>query len=136
MGERLKSPPKVFRVNWFRTGDNGKFLWPGFGDNLRVLEWVLGRCEGRAEATDTAIGYTPTKKSLDLRGLDLSDHALAQLLRVDPADWTEATQSQEEFFATFGERLPRGIREEHEALAHRIHELVTPADLRDRDSGT
>jgi phosphoenolpyruvate carboxykinase (GTP) len=136
MGERLKSPPKIFRVNWFRTGHNGKFLWPGFGDNLRVLEWILGRCEGRAEATDTAIGYTPTKKSLDLRGLDIADEALALLLRVDPADWAEAVHSQEEFFASFGARLPRGIREEHEALAQRIHELVTPADLRDRDSGT
>jgi phosphoenolpyruvate carboxykinase (GTP) len=136
VGQRLQSPPKIFRVNWFRTGGNGKFLWPGFGDNLRVLEWVLQRCEGRGEATETAIGNTPTKKSLDLKGLDLSDEAISTLLRVDPADWAEAVHSQEEFFSSFGDRLPQGIREEHERLAHRIGELVTPADLRGRDSGT
>jgi len=137
IGQQLKSPPKIFRVNWFRTGDNGKFLWPGYSENLRVLKWVIERSEGsRDGATDTPIGYVPKKSALDLRGLDLPDAAVAELLRVDPHEWAEAVQSQESFFESFGSHLPAGIREEHEKLAHRIGDVVTPADLRGRDSGT
>jgi len=137
IGQQLKSPPKIFRVNWFRTGDNGKFLWPGFSDNLRVLKWVLERSDGsRDGAAETPIGHVPTRSALDLRGLDLSDAAVTQLLRVDPHEWAEAVHSQETFFESFGSHLPRGIREEHEQLAHRIDDAVTPADLRGRDSGT
>jgi phosphoenolpyruvate carboxykinase (GTP) len=137
IGQQLKSPPKIFRVNWFRTGDNGKFLWPGFSDNLRVLKWVLERSDGsRDGSVETPIGYVPGRAALDLRGLDLSDATISQLLRVDPHEWAEAVQSQESFFESFGSHLPRGIREEHEQLARRIDEAVTPADLRGRDSGT
>ena len=135
VGKGLESAPTIFRTNWFRTGDNGKFLWPGFGENLRVLKWVLERSEGRGEAIDTPIGYTPAKNGLDLRGLDLSDEALATLLKVDPFEWSEAVQSQEAFFESFGSRLPRGIREEHEGLAHRIQDTTSPADLRGWESG-
>jgi phosphoenolpyruvate carboxykinase (GTP) len=136
IGQSLKAPPRIFRTNWFLTGDNGKFLWPGFGDNLRVLKWILERCEGRGDAVDTLIGLTPTKAALDLKGVDLAPGALAALLKVDAPDWAEVVQSQEGFFDSFGDRVPRGIREEHEALARRIQEVVTPADLRGRDSGT
>ena len=135
IGNQLKSPPKIFRVNWFRTGDNGKFLWPGYSENLRVLKWVLERCEGRGAATETPIGSVPTKSALDLHGLDLSDAAVAQLLRVDPAEWAEAVHGQENFFESFGDRLPPGILEEHDQLAHRIGDVVTPAELHGRDSG-
>jgi phosphoenolpyruvate carboxykinase (GTP) len=121
MGKRMTQPPKVFRVNWFRTGDTGKFLWPGFGENLRVLRWILDRCRGAAEAKETPIGFVPTPRSLDRTGLDLTDAALDTLLRVDPAEWSEAIQTQEDFFSKFGDRLPRGIREEHDELARRIH---------------
>ena len=100
-----------------------------------MLKWVLERSEGRGEAIDTPIGYTPAKNGLDLRGLDLSDEALATLLKVDPFEWAEAVQSQEAFFESFGSRLPRGIREEHEVLAHRIQDTTTPADLRGWESG-
>jgi phosphoenolpyruvate carboxykinase (GTP) len=120
VGRRLSSPPKIFRVNWFRTGDDGKFLWPGFGENLRVLKWVLDRCRGGGEAEDTAIGHVPTPKAIDREGLDLSDDALRQLLRVDRAEWIEAVEGQREFFDTFADHLPREIREEHEALARRV----------------
>jgi len=133
-GRQLKSPPKIFRVNWFRTGDNGKFLWPGYGENLRVLKWVLERCDGRGGATDGPIGYVPSKTALDLHDLDLSDSAVAQLLRVDPAEWAEAVHGQESFFESFGDRLPRGILEEHDILAHRVGEMH-PAELHGRDSG-
>ena len=137
IGQQLKSPPKIFRVNWFRTGDNGKLLWPGYGENLRVLKWVLERSDGaRAGATDTPIGDVPTRSSLDLRGLDLSDAAVFQLLRVDPDEWAEAVESQETFFDSFGSHLPRAIRDEHDQLARRIGEAVSPDDLRGRDSGT
>jgi phosphoenolpyruvate carboxykinase (GTP) len=133
VGSKLKSPPKLFRVNWFRTGEDGKFLWPGFGDNLRVLKWVLERCEGRGQAVETAIGFLPTPNAIDRQGTTLSDDAMAALLRVDLADWIEAVHSQEEFFGQFGDRVPAGIRAEHEALVRRINEAVTPADMVDRD---
>ncbi|MBS2021737.1 MAG: phosphoenolpyruvate carboxykinase (GTP), partial [Deltaproteobacteria bacterium] len=112
VGMKLKHPPAIFRTNWFRTGDNGKFLWPGFGDNLRVLKWVLERAEGKGEAKESPIGYVPTRTALDRKGLDLADEALDKLLTVDAADWTEAVHSQDEFFHTFGARLPKGIAEE------------------------
>jgi len=120
VGRRLSNPPKIFRVNWFRTGDDGKFLWPGFGENLRVLRWVLDRCQGRGEAQETAIGHVPTPKAIDRAGLDLSDDVMRQLLRVDRSEWSEAVNGQREYFDTFGDHLPREIREEHEALARRV----------------
>jgi phosphoenolpyruvate carboxykinase (GTP) len=126
VGAKLKNPPHIFRVNWFRTGDNGKFLWPGFGDNLRVLAWVLERCEGKGKATDTVLGAVPTMDALDRTGLDIKDDALAALLKVDPAEWMEAVTGQAEFFAKFGDRLPKGIRAEHSALSKRIQAFVQP----------
>ena len=135
VGAKLKHPPAIFRTNWFRTNDAGKFLWPGFGDNLRVLKWVLERAEGKGEARETPIGFVPAKNALDLRGSDLSGEALDKLLAVDPADWTEAVQSQGEFFDSFGSRIPKGIREEHERLAQAIQTAITPDDMRGRDAG-
>jgi len=120
MGKRMKNPPKIFRVNWFRTGENGKFLWPGFGENLRVLKWVLDRCQGNGKAEETDIGYVPTPDAIDRKGLDLSEDAMKQLLRVDRADWIEAVQGQREYFEKFGDHVPQGIRDEHEALARRV----------------
>jgi phosphoenolpyruvate carboxykinase (GTP) len=134
VGSKLQSPPKIFRVNWFRTGENGKFLWPGFGDNLRVLQWILERCQGRGEATETAIGFLPTPPAINRKGLDLSDEAMAQLLRVDLPEWLEAVQAQSEYLNSFGTRLPRRMREEHEGLAHRIADAVIHPDLRGRDT--
>jgi phosphoenolpyruvate carboxykinase (GTP) len=120
IGKKLEKPPKIFRVNWFRTGPDGKFLWPGFGENLRVLKWILERCEGRGEATETAIGYVPKKEAIDTSGVNLSPTALDTLLTVDPAEWHEALSLQHEYFDKFGTRLPTGIREEYQALTHRV----------------
>jgi phosphoenolpyruvate carboxykinase (GTP) len=121
VGAALKRPPKVFRVNWFRTDRNtGKFLWPGFGDNLRVLQWVLDRCDGRGAARETAIGHVPTAEALHLDGLGLSAAAVEELLRVDKAEWLDAVDNQRAWFDTFGDRLPEGIRAEHEALQTRV----------------
>ena len=120
MGAARRTRRKIFRVNWFRTGENGKFLWPGFGENLRVLKWVLERCRGGGSAEETPIGYVPTQKAIDSEGLDLSDDAMREVLRVDRADWIEAVHGQREYFEKFGDHLPRAIREEHEALARRV----------------
>jgi len=132
----LRAAPRVFRVNWFRTGDDGRYLWPGFGENLRVLEWILARCEGRGDAIETPIGFVPTVNAIDRTGLDLSANDTAALLKVDPAEWVEAVTGQDYFFETFGDRLPKAIRDEHANLARRIHDAITPPDLRDRDAGT
>jgi phosphoenolpyruvate carboxykinase (GTP) len=121
IGKRLSKPPKIFRVNWFRRDESGRFLWPGFGENLRVLEWVIRRCQGGGGAEETPIGYVPTRRSLNLAGLDVSDEAFDELLRVDREGWRAALRGQAEFFAKFEGRLPPGIREEHEALARRLH---------------
>jgi phosphoenolpyruvate carboxykinase (GTP) len=135
VGKKLKSPPKIFRTNWFRTGENGKFLWPGFGDNLRVLAWIIERCEGRGEAVETPIGQVPGRNAIDRKGIDLSDEAMALLLKVDPAEWAEAVAGQEDFMNSFGAHLPKEIREEHGELARRIQDATTSPDLQGRDVG-
>jgi phosphoenolpyruvate carboxykinase (GTP) len=120
MGRRMTNPPKIFRLNWFRTGENGKFLWPGFGENLRVLKWVIDRCQGRGEAVETGIGYVPTLDAINREGLDVSDDAMRQLLRVDRAEWVEAVHGQHEYFEKFADHVPAEMWEEHEALARRV----------------
>jgi phosphoenolpyruvate carboxykinase (GTP) len=127
VGRKLKVPPGIFRTNWFRADENGKFLWPGFGENLRVLRWVLERCEGRGEAVETAIGYTPTPRSLEADGLDASEAALEKLLQVNPAEWVEIAQSQAAWFASFGSRLPAAIEGERLELERRIARSSAPA---------
>ena len=106
MGKRMTSPPKIFHVNWFRTDENGKFLWPGYGENLRVIEWILDRCRGEADAVKTPIGYVPTPDSLDLTGLDISREALDKLFAVNRDDWYEETDNVASFFQQFGNALP------------------------------
>jgi phosphoenolpyruvate carboxykinase (GTP) len=135
VGGALPHPPKIFRVNWFRTGEDGRFLWPGFGDNLRVLKWILDRCEGRGNSAETAIGAVPTPGAIDRTGLNLTDAQMAALLRVDPAEWVEAVAGQEDLIAMFGRHMPAALREEHDQLAHRIHAAITPPELEGRDSG-
>ena len=135
MGAKLSKPPKIFRVNWFRTNESGRFLWPGFGDNLRVLKWILERCAGRGQAVETVIGAVPTITAIDRTGLSLSDADMAELLKVDPAEWVEAIAGQEELMQMFGDRMPKALRGEHEALARRINDAITPADLVGREGG-
>ncbi len=120
LGERLSQPPFVFRVNWFRTNESGQFLWPGFGENLRVLRWVLGRVYGEIGAAETALGYLPHPTDLDVTGLDVTPAALQELFAVDRDGWREAVAGQQEFFKQFGDRLPKAIWQESEALARRL----------------
>ncbi len=112
--------PKLFWVNWFRKSDEGKFLWPGFGDNSRVLKWALERIAGTADATETPIGWVPTPDSLDTDGLDLDADTLSQLLEVDPVAWKGEVELINAHFDSIGERLPAKMREELSALEQRL----------------
>jgi len=120
VGREVKSPPKIFRVNWFRTDDNGKFLWPGFSDNLRVLKWVLERRDGVAPGLDSPIGFVPTPDGIDHNGLNVSADVMKELTRVDASDWTDAVAGQEEFLRSYGDRMPRQMWDEHDDLARRL----------------
>jgi phosphoenolpyruvate carboxykinase (GTP) len=120
VGRRLTRPPRIYRVNWFRRDAAGRFLWPGFGENLRVLQWVIERGQGGGGAEETPIGWLPRPDALNRRGLGLGDDALAELLAVDREGWRANLRGQEEFFAKFEDRLPTGMREEHTALARRL----------------
>ncbi len=124
MGKRIPKPPKIFHVNWFRKGADGKFLWPGYGENVRVLKWILERVEGRGAARETPIGYVPAKNGLTLDGMKISEEALSELLRVNTEDWEAELEDSKQFFGKFGERLPRQIREEHEKLSRRFQRVT------------
>jgi phosphoenolpyruvate carboxykinase (GTP) len=112
--------PKVFYVNWFRKDENGKFLWPGYGENSRVLAWVFRRCEGTAEAIETEIGMVPTLAGIDTNGLDVSDQALAELLAVDVDGWRKQLPQVHAHYATFGDKLPSELRDQLSELERRL----------------
>jgi phosphoenolpyruvate carboxykinase (GTP) len=112
--------PKVFLVNWFRKDEEGKFLWPGYGENSRVLEWVFRRCDGEGETVETPLGLLPAAGELNIEGLEISDAALEELLRVDPEAVREQLPQVEEFLARFGDRLPDQIGAQLEALKDRL----------------
>ena len=120
MGQRISKPPAIFRVNWFRMNDEGKFLWPGFGENLRVLRWVLGRAYGEIGAAETPIGYVPHPTGIDVSGLDVSPEALKEMFAIDRGGWLEAVAGQQEFFKRFGDHLPKELWQESESLAKRL----------------
>ena len=110
--------PKIFNVNWFRKDDEGNFMWPGFGDNLRVLEWIIKRCEGKVDAQETAIGYIPYAKDINIEGLEgeVSLESLEKILDVDKNLWEEEANGIEEFFKKFGDKLPKELKESLETL--------------------
>ncbi|MEV6770648.1 phosphoenolpyruvate carboxykinase (GTP) [Nocardia sp. NPDC051030] len=112
--------PKIFYVNWFRRGDDGRFLWPGFGENSRVLEWIVGRIEGSADATATPIGNVPTAAHLDLEGLDVVPADVDEALKVNVEEWKREIPLIEEWFEFIGDKLPSGVRDEFEALKERL----------------
>lgn len=117
MGKKLgDKAPKIFHVNWFRLDDEGNFMWPGFGDNMRVLLWILDRCAGKADAVESPIGYLPKAEDIDTKGLDMDPAVLDALLTVDKNVWLEDVADQEKYFAQFGDRLPKAIAEELEKL--------------------
>jgi phosphoenolpyruvate carboxykinase (GTP) len=112
--------PRIFLVNWFRKDDEGAFIWPGFGDNSRVLEWVFRRCSGQGETVETPIGQVPAQGQLDTDGLEITAAEMAELLRVDPELLREQLPQVREHLARFGDRLPAGIRTQLEALERRL----------------
>jgi phosphoenolpyruvate carboxykinase (GTP) len=121
VGAKLKSPPQIFHVNWFRQNDAGKFLWPGFGDNLRVLRWIIDRCKGSAMARETAIGHLPNSADLDVQGLDLGPGALEELLTVDPKLWQQELAGIDDYLRGFGDRVPQSLTAELESTLERVH---------------
>jgi phosphoenolpyruvate carboxykinase (GTP) len=120
MGKRLKSPPKLFHVNWFRRDASGKFLWPGFGDNLRVMEWILKRCAGQVGAQDSPIGYLPKPADLNLTGADVSEATMQELLAVTPAAWRKETAEMREYLKEFGARAPAEMSAELSEIEKRL----------------
>ena len=117
MGKKLgDKAPKIFNVNWFRTDDEGHFIWPGFGDNMRVLMWILDRCEGKADAVETPIGYEPKPEDINIEGLNIDLDTLKGLLDVDNNLWKEDAAGIEEFYQKFGDKLPKELKAELETL--------------------
>ncbi|MGY4710640.1 phosphoenolpyruvate carboxykinase (GTP) [Mycolicibacterium sp. CBM1] len=114
--------PKIFFVNWFRRGDDGRFLWPGFGENSRVLKWIIERVEGKANGASTPIGTVPGVGDLDLAGLDVDEADVAEAIKVNPEEWREELPLIEEWFSFIGEKLPTGVKDEFEALKQRLGE--------------
>ncbi len=110
--------PKIFNVNWFRKDDDGNFLWPGFGDNMRVLEWIIKRCEGKVDAEETAIGFVPKAEDINLEGIEdeVSEDQLKEILSVDNSLWEDEAKGIEEFYAKFGDRLPKALSDELNTL--------------------
>ncbi|MBQ1988466.1 MAG: phosphoenolpyruvate carboxykinase (GTP) [Clostridia bacterium] len=124
MGEKLgDKAPKIFNVNWFRTDDEGNFVWPGFGDNMRVLNWIIDRCEGKADATETAIGYVPMPEDIDLTDLDMDMDTLKSILKVDKDVWTQEAAEIEEHYKKFGDRLPAELREQLNNLKANLEKM-------------
>jgi phosphoenolpyruvate carboxykinase (GTP) len=120
LGPALKNPPRVFHVNWFKQDTAGNFLWPGFGENLRVLRWVAERCAGGGKAVESAIGWLPAENALDTAGLSVSPETMRELLAVDSADWRQEAEGLAEFFAKFGDRLPAELERQRQDLLARL----------------
>ena len=116
MGLKAENAPKIFHVNWFRTNAEGEFIWPGFGDNLRVLLWILARCEGKVDAVECEIGYLPKPEDIDIEGLDISMDVMKELLSVDKASWIEDLDSIKAFYAKIGDTMPKELLGELETL--------------------
>ncbi len=120
IGRRLEHPPKIFHVNWFRKDENGSFIWPGFGENLRVLDWIIRRTNGSTGAVETPLGLVPAAGDLDLSELPLSGRAMENLFAVNPEEWTDELAERRHFLEQFGDKLPSGIMAEHQALRKRL----------------
>lgn len=118
--KRSQNLPKIFQVNWFRLGSDKKFLWPGYGENIRVLRWITDRTKKRADAIKTPIGYIPTRDSLNLKGLNLKEEIVNELLRVDGNGWLEELEQIKPYFESFGDRFPKRLWQEYDSLVSRL----------------
>ena len=125
LGTKAKQLPKVFHVNWFRQDRNGRYMWPGFGENLRVLRWIADRCEGKVDATETPIGLLPRKQDLDISGLDMEPSALDMLLSIDAGAWREEVDAIDKYLDQFGNRVPSRLRDELRGVAQRLERANT-----------
>ncbi len=121
MGKLIPNPPKIFHVNWFRTDDDGNFMWPGFGDNMRVVMWILDRCAGKVDAVETPIGYVPVASDINVEGLDgIDENTIKDLLSVDKKSWLEDCDNIEEFYDFIGDSVPEEFRGELASLRERL----------------
>ena len=120
MEEKATNLPKIFHVNWFRTDDEGNFVWPGFGDNLRVLLWMLDRCEGKVDAIESPIGYLPNAKDINIEGCNIEPNVLESLVNIDNSLWLEDMEGVKEFYAKFGDKLPAELQHQLEATIARL----------------
>ena len=118
--ERTEKLPEIFHVNWFRQNEDGDFLWPGFGENLRVLEWVIKRCKGEVDANETAIGYLPTQNSLNIDGLNIPDESWAALTSVDQQQWQQEMAEFGDYLDSYGDRLPAKLKEQHQQVVNAL----------------
>lgn len=124
MGKKLgDKAPKIFNVNWFRTDDEGNFIWPGFGDNARVLNWIIDRCEGKADAKETAIGFVPNPEDIDLTGLDIDLDTLKDILKVDKDIWLKEADEIEEHYKKFGDKLPKELLKQLNTLKENLEKM-------------
>jgi phosphoenolpyruvate carboxykinase (GTP) len=121
MGKKMSNPPKIFHVNWFRTNEKGEFIWPGFGDNFRVIEWMLKRCENKVDANATSIGYMPKPEDINIEGLELSTDTLSSLLTINNESWLEDVNSIKEFYAKIGDTIPDELYEELKILTDNLN---------------
>jgi phosphoenolpyruvate carboxykinase (GTP) len=121
MGKNLPNPPKIFNVNWFRLDDEGHFIWPGYGENFRVVKWIVDRCKGEVGADETAIGFMPKPEDIDITGLEeeVSLDTIKSLLSLDTDSWAQEIDNQKDFFGTF-DRLPDEIRVQQKKLIDRL----------------
>jgi phosphoenolpyruvate carboxykinase (GTP) len=121
MGEKIPNPPKIFNVNWFRLDDEGHFIWPGYGENFRVVKWILDRCKGEVGADETAIGYMPKPEDIDVTGIEdeVGPDTIKALLSIDKESWAQEIENQKEFFAKF-DRLPDEVRAQQKKLVDRL----------------
>ncbi|MBE6612937.1 MAG: phosphoenolpyruvate carboxykinase (GTP) [Ruminococcaceae bacterium] len=120
MGKKISNPPMIFNVNWFRTDDEGHFIWPGFGDNMRVVMWILARCAGAVDAVETPIGFVPKAEDINIEGLDITVDTVRELLHVDVDLWKEEAAGIADFYAQIGERVPAELYAELDALKARL----------------
>jgi phosphoenolpyruvate carboxykinase (GTP) len=124
---RAKNLPRVFHVNWFRQDKNGKFMWPGYGENLRVLRWIADRCEGKAGALDTPIGNVPRPEDLDVRGLNIDSATLQTLLSIDSTAWRQEIESIGKYLDAYKERIPEPLRKQQKEIAQKLTNLAERA---------
>ena len=123
MGQKLTNPPKIFNVNWFRTDENGNFIWPGFGDNLRVLEWILERAQDRIGCEETEIGLLPKAEDIDIEDCDIDEKTLQSILNVEKEYWLDDIKSIEELYNKFGDRVPATLVKEVKDMEARLKKI-------------